>query len=177
MVYFTSQFVQLTDYSDRTQTSGQWSPVTLSPCSKPLLLIFSRCSWPPFAEPAGGQEKVGWIIELICWDLSFSLFSSFGICVFMLRAQFLYCAQSPSSCFSTLFLEEIFGSRNVKTQPLSSANEQYWYQYRNQDDDGNNNSNNNIYLTVQLSYGVKITSFGRTKEWASFMSVCFVVIF
>ena len=48
------------------------------------------------------------------------------------------------------------------------TNEQYWYQYRNQDDDGNHNSNNNVYLIVQISHGVKITSFGRTKEWASF---------
>lgn len=152
------------------QDSDFWAVVSSHP--QPLLQarffsFSSRCSWPPFAEPAGGQEggvdnwaymlrsefliifKL-WHIMSLCWGHSFYTVLSLPLLVF------LHC----------------FGGNiwrwECKTQPLSSANEQYWYQYRNQDDDGNNNSNNNIYLTVQISYGVKITSFGRTKEWASF---------
>lgn len=104
----------LLDYSDRTQTSGQWSPVTLSPCSKPPSSHF----------PAGvpglplqsllGARKVGWIIELICWDLSFSLFSSFGIsCLYAEGTVFILCSVSLF-LFFYIVLEEIFGDGNVR---------------------------------------------------------------
>ena len=103
----------LLDYSDRTQPSQQWSPVTLSPCSEPSSSHFpGGIPGLPLQSPPGAR-KVGWIMELLCWDLSFSLFSSLGIsCLYAEGTVFILCSVSP--LFFYVVLEELFGDRNVR---------------------------------------------------------------
>ena len=129
------------------QDSDFWAVVSSHPQSLPRAPFFSfssRCSWPPFAEPAGGQEGgvdnwaymlrsefliifKFWHIMSLCWGHSFSTVLSLPLLVF------LHCSGGN------------IWRRECKTQPLSSAmrslyflfpwsletNEQYWYQYQN----------------------------------------------
>ena len=109
----------LLDYSYRTQTSGQWFPVTLSPCSEPPSSHFPA-GVPGLPLPAGGQEGgvdnwaymlrsefliifKFWRIMSLCWGHSFYTVLSLPLFVFL-------------HCFGGNIWR-----RDCKTQPLSSA--------------------------------------------------------